>query len=476
MGSAEVTEILASGQHNPDTNIPAPNISTNTYQKVRALLNHFNLGYPAAVGALTTTIALRSAPALAEDYSRAQESQTDDQHIDVLIPQDPSDSPKPELNTPPLGPDDDYAFYNPNELPAENGKIIWYRPSEFRPLLGRKANAKAWQLVYKSSSATGEPVAVSGTVLAPAEGIKPDTPLVSFASGTQGMADRCAASKLLEDGLDYEGPVIQLLLKRGWAVVITDYQGLGTAGDHPYVVGQALGRNVLDAARAALQLPELGLSPDTKVGVWGYSEGGAAAAWAGQLQPDYAPNMNLVAVAAGGIPADLTAVAKYVDKGPFSGLQMMAAEGFDEAYQLDLNSDLSAEGARRRDIVRMSCLFDGLIQTAFTSASRLTTTDIFKSPKWVARLSENKLGRMRIKVPVLMYHGMIDEAVPFKPAEKLFKLYCQMGMKVKWTPHVLSEHIITLYAGSGQAVQFLASNFAGSPIPSDCNRRRPWPW
>ena len=84
-----------------------------------------------------------------------------------------------------------------------------------------------------------------------------------------------------------------LALARGWAVAITDYQGLGTPGDHTYMVGRALGPNVLDAMRAARKLSPAELPVDGPAAIMGYSEGGAAAAWAAQLQPVYAPDVRL---------------------------------------------------------------------------------------------------------------------------------------------------------------------------------------
>jgi pimeloyl-ACP methyl ester carboxylesterase len=93
-----------------------------------------------------------------------------------------------------------------------------------------------------------------------------------------------------------------LVLARGYAIAVTDYQGLGTPGDHAYMVGRVLGMNVLDAMRCARALEPHELPGDGSAGVIGYSEGGAAAAWAAQLQPEYAPE-----VALAGVPARASA-------------------------------------------------------------------------------------------------------------------------------------------------------------------------
>lgn len=70
-------------------------------------------------------------------------------------------------------------------------------------------------------------------------------------------------------------------------IVATDYVGLGTAGPHPYLIGQGEARSLLDSVRAARQMPGLSLEPETVI--WGHSQGGHAALWAGTLAPTYAP-------------------------------------------------------------------------------------------------------------------------------------------------------------------------------------------
>src|SRR5437588_2936503 len=112
--------------------------------------------------------------------------------------------------------------------------------------------------------------------------------------------------------------MIAMVLARGWALAITDYEGLGTPGDHTYMVGRALGPNVLDAMRAARELEPAELPAQGPAAIVGYSEGGAAAAWAAQLQPRYAPEVPLVAVAAGAAAADVETAGPQVDGTFFS--------------------------------------------------------------------------------------------------------------------------------------------------------------
>ena len=89
-------------------------------------------------------------------------------------------------------------------------------------------------------------------------------------------------------------PSIGKVVSQGYVVVATDYEGLGTPGTHPYLVGESEARGVLDIVKAAQQIPETGAS--NKTFVWGQSQGGQAALFAGEIQPTYAPELDLLGV------------------------------------------------------------------------------------------------------------------------------------------------------------------------------------
>ena len=125
------------------------------------------------------------------------------------------------------------------------------------------------------------------------------------------MGDQCAPSRQLQNGTEVEIAFLAQAMFKGWAVAVTDYEGLGTPGDHTYAVARSEGRALLDVARAAGSIP--GLSAAAPIGVFGYSQGGQAASAAAEQWQSYAPSLNVVGVAAGGVPADLNAVAKFND-------------------------------------------------------------------------------------------------------------------------------------------------------------------
>src|SRR5215472_3988825 len=325
-------------------------------------------------------------------------------------------------NTAPSG---DAFYVPPKPLPrGPHGGIIWCRPS-VSPVTG----ATAWQILYLSTTVSGARTAVSGTVLVPAAAFPGTRPVVAYASGTQGWGDQCAASKEMAAGNFDEQFAVNNLLSKGWAVVVTDYPGLGTPGDEAYNVGIPEGYAVLDSLRAATLLPGSGLSTAAPLAIEGYSQGGGAADWAAQLQPSYAPGLALAGVAAGGTPADRAALA-----------------------QLDT-----------------MCQAQGLVTYAGKSIQDYTVGGInpISEPKWQAVLDANNLGGTKPHVPLLEYHGLQDEVIPYSVESALHSQYCAMGVTTQLNGYI-GDHVLTQVVAQTDVVTWISNRFAGLPAPSNC--------
>ena len=383
---------------------------------------------------------------------------------------------------PAAAPGDDPFYTPPSPLTGNPGDVIRSRASVFTldPITRSPApGVTATQVLYRSTSATGGANAVSGTVLVPTApwSGRGSRPLVTYAPGTRGVGDICAPSYVMTQGTDYEGLFVAGLLARGWAVAVTDYEGLGTPGEHTYVVGQSEGRAVLDMARAAQRLPGTGLSASTPVGLMGYSQGGGATGWAAQLEPTYAPELDVRGVVAGGVPGDLTAVADFVDGGPFVIFELLAGIGLDAAYpELDLDSYLNDRGQALMEAKDSACLvnvaeldvlLETLVGTLFSGIDDYTTSNPLDTPEWQARLAENKLGGTKPQAPVYMYHGIIDEIVPLRQAAQLRRTWCNRGANVTWSVRP-GEHAITLVEGYASAAHWLDARFDGYRTWSNC--------
>src|SRR5215218_9150402 len=183
------------------------------------------------------------------------------------------------------------AFYTPPKpLPAgKHGALIWSRKLSGAALKGGAGNRL---LLYRSTSATGKAVAVSGTLTVPkGKAPKGGWPVISWAHGTTGIADQCAPSRQGSEAIvNYANPLLQRWLKAGYAVVRTDYEGLGAPGAHPYLIGTSEGRSTLDMVRAARKLnPDIGKD----LVIAGHSQGGQAALFAGSLAKRWTPELKL---------------------------------------------------------------------------------------------------------------------------------------------------------------------------------------
>ncbi|GAA0252729.1 lipase family protein [Saccharothrix mutabilis subsp. mutabilis] len=361
------------------------------------------------------------------------------------------------------------AFYTPpTPLPGGPGDVLRSRRVDWHPEPFRvfPAPVATHQLLYRSTSATGAPNAVSGTLLVPpVPWSNGPRPLIAYAMGTQGLGDRCAPTYRMRVGTEVEIAFLVQAMLKGWAVVVTDYEGLGTPGTHTYAVGRSEGRALLDAARAAQSL--LGQT-GTPVGAFGYSQGGQAAAFAAELQPAYAPDVRLVGVAEGGVPADLNEVAEFNDGGPGSGLVVGAAVGYATAYP-ELPLPLNARGRDVAGRVAEACVAELALLAPFTRIDSLTTVPgVIRDPRWQARLAENRLGALRPAVPVYLYHGTVDELIPYRTATGLRDRYCALGADLQWTALPLAAHITAVSVGGTNALNWLGDRFAGRPTTPSC--------
>lgn len=371
-------------------------------------------------------------------------------------------------------------FYDPpSPLPAGTaGDIIRHQPARFflDPAKLLPAPAEVQRIMYRSTDTHGAPVAVTGTVLTPTvpwtgPGVRP---IIGYAAGTQGLGDQCAPSKALAAGGEYEGPFISGLLSRGYAVVLTDYEGLGTPGVHTYVNRKAEGYAVLDAIRAAQRLREAGLPDHGPVAIAGYSQGGGASAAAAELQPSYAPELQLKGAYAGAVPADLAAVAKNLDGHYAVGFLMFAVASMNYAYpELDVPAVLNDRGKALEAEVENECTGDAIVKHAFTRTAELTAdgrpiTAYLAEEPFASAVAEQRIGRVAPAAPVLVAHSALDDIVPFEQGRTMARDWCAEGATVQFDTLAVPTHVGGAVAAYPDAFAWLDGRLHGAPAPSNC--------
>lgn len=329
--------------------------------------------------------------------------------------------------------------------------------------------ARTWIITYQSTSTTGQPITVSGTVIVPL-GANANTPVIGYAPGTHGLGDQCAPSRHLEAGDETEGLLIHQYATRGYAVAVTDYEGVGTPGPHTYMAGRSEGAVTLDIVRAALRLPGTGLSPNAKVAIVGYSQGGHGAGWAAQLAPTYAPELNIKAYAVGAPPANLKAVADNNDGGANAGLVFAAGYGIDMTYpDLDMTPYLNATGRAAVADLADDCIEE--LQSDKYAGHRLTdytTEDVLARPEWRAKVDAQDLGATAPRAPVLLYHSNGDEILPVQVSVNLRSAWCAGGANVTFMRTNTGTHFVTAAVMSPTVTGWVADRLGGNVPTGNC--------
>ncbi|WP_190131234.1 lipase family protein [Streptomyces mashuensis] len=349
------------------------------------------------------------------------------------------------------------------------GDVVSAAPTSFHPLPGQPTNTKAWRITYRSTTAKGAPNVVSGTVIVPQDGRTGPRPLVTYAVGTVGLADRCAPSAGFPKGTTLEANLIQQLTWRGWAVAVTDYEGLGTPGDHTYAVGRAEGHAVLDMARAAQRLPQAGIGRNGPVGIMGYSQGGQASSWAAELHDSYAPELDVRGTVTGGVPADMLKTAEFSSGNVGAGLVLMAAAGQNAAYpELRLDQYLNDKGRRYVDFMKNNCVVIDVAAGMFQRIEDVTVRNPLHEADWQRVLHQSDLGTHAPDRPVYLYHGLLDELIPYGAGRQLRADWCGRGATVQWKTLPLGAHVTGVIAEAIPAANWLAERFAGASTDGNC--------
>lgn len=337
--------------------------------------------------------------------------------------------------------------------------------------------ARATRIMYLSRSARGKMVAVTGVLLTPlAQRGAGDNPLVVHTPGTRGLGDHCAPSKQVDlatlnvPSADYSSLDHHRFLLDGVSVVITDYLGQGTPGLPEYLVGPSEGRNALDALRAAQQVPDAGLSPRSPVGISGFSQGGQAAAWAAELQPTYAPELDLRGVLAGGVPTDMWTEVNHLSGNPIgAGFAIATLVGLDAAYpELGLASRLTPEGRAAMDRVEQSCYLEDAAGFGTMSIGEVTTPDVLTDPSWQRAYRRSLLGARPPGAPAYVYHGTSDTVVPFSQGQQLYADWCAQGADVTFERIVGLEHVTAAALTTPRGIAWLTDRLAGKPNEAGC--------
>ncbi|MEV6214868.1 lipase family protein [Nocardia sp. NPDC051833] len=362
-------------------------------------------------------------------------------------------------------PDPDPFFAAPSDIAAlAPGDVVRKRRIDTMLYPG----TEGWQIAFRSTNSAGNAIMGVTTVLMPI-GVK-NPPLVSYQALINSIGTRCNPSQSLFNGELQDAPGAMLPLQRGWAISVPDYLGPTVA----YGAAKLSGMVTLDSVRAVRKVTELGVE-NSPVAIAGYSGGGMATAWAGALQPTYAPELKLSAVVAGGIPADLELMADALGFAPHPGfgLAFAAAMGIEREYpeQVPVSDQLNENGLWFREFTKDACrrflLFHGIFRNAeqMAASKELMTSQVARGV-----LRENSLVHFTgaPTAPTYIWQGKYDTLTPYGPVAESVAHFCSKGAPVQLQTIEISEHMTAAAAGFVDAWNYVESRFRNEPVPSNC--------
>ncbi|MBF6126214.1 lipase family protein [Nocardia brasiliensis] len=391
---------------------------------------------------------------------------------------------------PPAPPYLDPGFYNPDPArvaAAQPGEILAARQVNLANFFLIPLNVRAWQVSYRSTNTRGEAIPAVATVIVPHRpSPTPDRSLVSFQFAEDSLSVNCAPSYVLQMGslpnptntvIGLEFVEVQAMLQLGHAVVVPDHQGPNAA----YATGPLGGRITLDAIRAAQNFEPAGLpGAATRTALWGYSGGAIPTAHAAELQREYAPELNLVGTAAGGVMADIRTAIEYNNgTSTFGGAVLGGLFGVAREYpELNqfIDKYMNPLGKAVRVVHENQCVVLQFAGFPFVNIKGLFDYphgDPMDAPELQPMLREISLGHRGAPMsPMYFYQAPLDEVMPVNALNKIYDTYCtEPDAKVYYTRELLSEHGIAAVSGAGSAALWLNDRLNGVLAPEGCSNR-----
>ncbi len=375
------------------------------------------------------------------------------------------------------GPEGD-AFYTPPSplAPAAHGAVIWTRPLTGPPALA--SAARNVLVLYHSRDLADADVAVSGTIsIPPGQPPAGGWPIITWTHGTTGMVAACAPSRDTPDSPEHgflaqKQALLDGYVKQGYAVVATDYQGLGGPGLHPFLQGVIEGRGALDIIRAAREIEP---SLSARYAVLGHSQGGQADLFTAAIGPTYAPELTLVGNAAFAPASHIAATVKNMRTATAPMLQlgyaMYVLESFASNHpEVDLAKILTPQAIANLPVTRQLCITETVTKSYWAAAipkdQFLPNADLASVEKIAA---QNDPANLRISVPTFIAQGTDDDTVLPWWTDETVRALCANGVAVTYKVFPGKTHESVLDAGAAYAHAFIAARFKGEPAPGNCS-------
>ncbi|MGB0907683.1 MAG: lipase family protein [Maricaulaceae bacterium] len=364
-------------------------------------------------------------------------------------------------------------FYKYKEtLPAKTGVLLRQEPLTAKQSV--PGAAQNIRLLYSSIDGIdgSTPIPVSGSLFLP-EGTAPEGgwPLIAWTHGTVGIADICAPS--WTGYVPFHQEYLKQWLDQGYAIVASDYQGLGTAGTHPYLATQPASYNNLDIIRA-VQSADFPVSDE--VVLIGQSQGAAAAFATAGHAGNYAPELDIKGVAVTGIPYFTPRTIEIIQEtrpndvvDPMLGYNFLALTLIEQMEaEFKVSDYVSDEALSTANAVDTTCHRD--VKTLVTEGELTYNKSFKQDPSEPLKTAFAQMGypRLDISVPAYIGTGVIDRDTPLRMQANLVKQSCAAGAVIQSNIYSGKDHLTVLNHSTVDSIPFVKAAFAGEAITGNC--------
>ncbi len=355
-------------------------------------------------------------------------------------------------------------FYDPAGLALDHppGDVL-----RSQPFPGAPDGATATRLLYTSTAPDGTPIVVSGFVVVPSAAAPAGgRPVVAWLHPATGVARGCAPSLGPSAFAQIQG--LAAFLSAGYAVVATDYPGLGGPGAHPFLVGGSEARAALDSVRAVQHLPAVDAS--RRFVVWGHSQGGHAALFTAQLAARYAPELQLVGAATAAPATNVAAIVEQPGDSPLWGaLLSYTVWSWTRVFGLDASAIVAPATAPKIARTAEDCLESAEQLTRLRAdAAPLQGQPVDPSGRWQDLLTENDPQPWAIHVPVFIAQGTVDSVIPPALTQSFARRLCAANVPVRLLTMPGVDHYTIGMRSAGAAAAWIGERFSGIAAPDDC--------
>lgn len=343
---------------------------------------------------------------------------------------------------------------------------------------------RATQLLYRTTDRHGNPEATVTTVLVPAGHThRHPRHVVSYQCAIDAVSGRCFPSYALRRRAKAVGSLAQLeylliaaAVAEGWVVSVPDHEGPHGMWGTP----QEPGYRVLDGLRATLNFERFGLAADSKVGLWGYSGGGLASAWAAEVHDAYAPELNIVGAVLGSPVGNLGNTFRRLNGTRFAALPALVVAALRKTYP-DLNrvieENATESGLGWLDRLERLSTGEALIRHFRHDMDRWVhppLEEVLSLPEVQQVFDDIRLGGSVPTPPLLIVQAVHDSVIHVDDIDELAHLYTEGGAKVTYHRDLFSEHMLLHPMSAPMTLRWLTDRFADRPLDAHLIRTK-WP-